>query len=447
MRKDTVLKNIKRGISLAIVLCLVLSNSIIGVSAFAAEAETFTTELSVARAFADRLKAGEDSMRINVPQTFDYALCYQYLMMLYRDAYAFEYVPSYMNSLIKITYIDKAKHQQAEEYAAVLANGLFTDGMSERDKYYAIYEYLRDNVEYDMHAAMNQATETSDAFSAYGVFFNNLAVCDGLSSAFAMVCRYAGLPCLYVASPEMNHSWNIVYLDGEVRYLDVTYELSAGTKDSFFLLTEAEFEKDYSWDKELYGRLTSDIWDVGFESAYTLNQLGGMFRGSDKGWELDRNPTRAEAAIMMIRFLGVEDKILNSEVVAEMPFTDVNPNHAPYISALFAMGLTNGTSETTFTPDREVTLGDYMTFMLRALGYSEAEDMFAWESAPEDALGLGVIDQMQYDLLTTSGFDRGRMAFVSLAILTANDVHGTPLYERLSQEGVFDIELAKKLLF
>ena len=31
-----------------------------------------------------------------------------------------------------------------------------------------------------------------------------------------------GLPCVYVASPEMNHSWNAVLYKGEVRYIDLT---------------------------------------------------------------------------------------------------------------------------------------------------------------------------------------------------------------------------------
>ena len=34
----------------------------------------------------------------------------------------------------------------------------------------------------------------------------------------------------------------------------------------------------------------------------------GVFRGTSDGFELDRAPTRSEAAIMLVRLLGAEDE-------------------------------------------------------------------------------------------------------------------------------------------
>jgi len=443
LRKRCLLKEVKRSLAFILVMMMVLPVTV------CAEGEKLKcdSELEAAIAFSEMMKMGENSLSLSVPDDFDYTLCYRYLSMLYRDSYVFEYVPSRRNAHIKAVYNDEAKHQMAEAEAAALAARLTDDSMGEYEKYYAIYSYLRDNCEYDMKAALNQSVETGDAFSAYGALIGKKAVCDGISSAFAMICRHAGLPCIYVGAPEMNHSWNAVLYNGQIRYLDVTYDMTGGTEVKYFMLDRDSMAVDHSWDVQLVENLTSAIWDDRFVSAYTLSRLGGLFRGSDKGWELDRSPSRAEAAIMLVRFLGLEDYALESGYTTDsIPFTDINPNHLPYITQLYVMGLTRGTSQSTFTPDEEVELRDYMTFMLRALGYAEGEQ-FGWETAAEDALGLGVLSQSQYDTLTREKFDRGMMAFASLAVLQADDADGRPLYESLCEDGVLDEKIVKDFLF
>ena len=151
-------------------------------------------------------------------------------------------------------------------------------------------------------------------FQLMALLLTGKAVCDGISAAFAMICRYAGLPCIYVASPEMNHSWNAVLYKGEVMYIDTTFDLTGGTADEYFIVGEQQLSSDHQWDAYLVKNLTDDIWDNRFIGAYSLSRVGGLFRGSDKGWELDRQPTRAEAAIMLVRFLGLESEALNGEM-------------------------------------------------------------------------------------------------------------------------------------
>jgi len=430
------LKTIRRSVAILLLLSICLSQA-----AFAAPAApAFANELEAAFAFADRVMQGENSMHISVPADFDYTLCYRYLSMLYRDAYAFEYIPTPFNAYIHITYNDASQHADAQAETGRLARKLIHPDMTEREKYMAIHSYLLEHVEYDMHAALNQGIEASNAFSAYGALIDGLAVCDGISAAFAMICRAANLPCIYVASPEMNHSWNAVWYQGEIRYIDTTYELTGNTEDRYFMVTESQLARDHKWDREVVKQLTARLWDERYLSAYMLNSIGGLFRGSDKGYELNRQPTRAEAAIMLVRFLGMEQEALQNSSHMHMPFTDVNPNHAPYIAMLYALGLTNGTSATTFSPDIIVQPRDYMTFMLRALGYSDAAGEFAWETAVDDSLRLDVLDVSAYMRLTDSIFDRGRMASVSLTVLQAADKNGEVLYERLAQREILSMK-------
>ena len=405
-------------------------------TAWAAPAATFTDELETARYLAERLQQGETSVHIGLPETFDYTLCYRYLSMLYRDAYVFEYIPTPAGSYILITYNDGVKHGEAKAEAARLAVQLIHPDMSQREKYLAIYNYLLTNMEYDMHAALNQQTERGDAFSAYGALVDGRAVCDGIAAAYAMICRAANLPCLYVASQEMNHSWNAVWYNGEVRYIDITYDLTGDADTDYFMLTADRLARDHKWDRDMVARLTDAVWDARYVSAYMLNAMGGLFRGTDQGYELDRTPTRAEAAIMLVRFLGLEKEALAESDHMHMPFTDVNPNHAPYIAMLYALGLTHGTTETTFSPNVEVQARDYMTFMLRVLGYEEEAGEFAWATAVEDSLRLGVLDEAAYADLNGAAFDRGRMACVSLIVLQAADREGNVLADTLIQRGI-----------
>ena len=76
----------------------------------------------------------------------------------------------------------------------------------------------------------------------------------------------------------------------------------------------------------------------------------GMFRGTEKGFELDRAPTRSEAAIMLVRLYGAEETAKAAYESGEIshPFTDVSAFTSPYVAWLYTNGITNG-----FTQDRK----------------------------------------------------------------------------------------------
>ena len=138
---------------------------------------------------------------------------------------------------------------------------------------------------------------------------------------------------------------------------------------------------------------------------------------------------------MLVRFLGLEQKALEMTEIS-MPFTDVNPNHAGYIALLYEMGLTKGTSPTTYSPNLETRPQDYMTFMLRALGYDDAAGDFSWKTSLEDSVRLRVLNGEEYVRINEKVFDRGMMSYASLAVLRANEKGGKPLCERLCEAGI-----------
>ena len=108
--------------------------------------------------------------------------------------------------------------------------------------------------------------------------------------------------------------------------------------------------------------------------AEDLSEIG-MFRGTANGFELDRAPTRSEAAIMLVRLYGAEEEAAAAYEAGEIshPFTDVGETAAPYVAYLYTNGITNGTSATTFGTGA-CTAQNYVVFLLRALGYEDGTD-------------------------------------------------------------------------
>ena len=121
----------------------------------------------------------------------------------------------------------------------------------------------------------------------------------------------------------------------------------------------------------------------------------GLFQGTAQGYELDRAPTRGEAAAMLVRLLGEEQNALTLEYSA--PFEDLQGWEKPYVQYLYDMGATTGVSETAFAPEEPCTAQMYAAFVLRALGYTEADGDFAYTSVNDFAQQIGLYDASVID--------------------------------------------------
>lgn len=156
------------------------------------------------------------------------------------------------------------------------------------------------------------------------------------------------------------------------------------------------------------------------EYAATILYKLGLFRGvGDKedgspNFDLNRALTREEAATMLVRLLGKESEALSGKWTT--PFSDVSDWAKPYVGYAYQNKLTYGISTTSFGGSDAVTATQYLTFVLRALGYSSDFD-FSWDAAWElsDALG---ITSGEYSKVTKT-FTRGNVAIISASSLGA----------------------------
>src|ERR1700694_2924752 len=79
-----------------------------------------------------------------------------------------------------------------------------------------------------------------------------------------------------------------------------------------------------------------------------------------------------------------------------VPFTDVTPGFCPYVLELYYLGITVGTSATTFSPDDPLTRGQAAVFVARGLNQSLARSSRRaalgqwWTTTPHWDIGLGI---------------------------------------------------------
>lgn len=178
--------------------------------------------------------------------------------------------------------------------------------------------------------------------------------------------------------------------------------------------------------------------------ADALYQLG-LFRGTGTTadgtpvFDLEKVPTRNQAVIMLVRLLGKEEEALAG--TWDLPFTDVAKGSTayPYIGYAYANGLTNGTSATTYSGTKPVRANQYITFVLRALGYVSGKDFqvaTAWELSDQLGITAG-----EYNAANAASFIRGDVAAISAKALSAVQNGSTKtLAEKLMAEGVFTAE-------
>lgn len=169
--------------------------------------------------------------------------------------------------------------------------------------------------------------------------------------------------------------------------------------------------------------------------ADSLHEMG-LFQGTQNGYDLDRTPTRAEAAVMLVRLLGKEAEAKTLTYTAT--FTDLKGWEKPYVQYLYSNGLANGTNRTTFNPTGKCTAQMYAVFLLRALGYSNTAD-FSYANAIETAREQGIYDT---GIINVQNFLRDDAAAASYTVLSVSpkNSEGTLLDQLVSENAITEAD-------
>ncbi len=186
--------------------------------------------------------------------------------------------------------------------------------------------------------------------------------------------------------------------------------------------------------------LITPVFADNVEKADTLYELG-LFRGTDSGYDLDKTLTREQAVTILVRLLGEEENVLESKFDGK--FIDVADNRwsYPYVMYCYENNITKGTGDNTFSPEDEVTAEQFVTLVMRLMGYEDTEP----ENALEESVYMGMLNtEVVRELDKSANFLRDDMVYVVYRSLMCNISDGTRLADFLAEKGVITEEQAKQ---
>ena len=171
---------------------------------------------------------------------------------------------------------------------------------------------------------------------------------------------------------------------------------------------------------------------VDYTSEADVLKSYGLFNGTNNGYELEKVPTRVEAAAMFVKLLGKEDEAKLKQY--KHPFTDV-PAWANYaVGYMYENKFTTGMSANQFGSKQPMKAKDYTVFVLKALGYNDVD--FTYATTLDFAEKIGLYDSKAINELTTVQFKRDEMVHVSFLAINAKMKETTvTLYDKLKSAG------------
>ncbi len=167
--------------------------------------------------------------------------------------------------------------------------------------------------------------------------------------------------------------------------------------------------------------------------AAGLHKLG-ILLGTGNGFELERSVTRAEAVVLLFR---MHPEITGSVGMPSPEFDDMD-GHWAYkeVTAAKKMGLVDGTTDKTFTPDRTVSGREFAKMTLSLLGYKNITIENAYELGEEhDLLANNFTRSVVFDDRKLTRGDTVRICWSALAAKTADD---KLLYRKLIEAGKYE---------
>ncbi len=178
--------------------------------------------------------------------------------------------------------------------------------------------------------------------------------------------------------------------------------------------------------------------DYGCARGLYLLGLAQGYNTTGTNFGLKDKMTRAQTVVQVIRFLGVESEVKAGNFAH--PFTDVPAWASNYVGYAYQNKITSGVSATKFDPDGETTEAQFLTFMLRAIGYSDAKGDFVWSDPWKQARNVGMTPTAQAGIVFTRG-DAFRFAWNTLYSKAKS---GVTVKDDLMAKGVFTADVLEK---
>ncbi len=135
---------------------------------------------------------------------------------------------------------------------ALIEKQKITSEMSEKEKAKVLYEWVAINTAYDTRLA-------AESFTGYGQMVRKLAVCQGYTASYNLMCKMLGIRIEGVTGTAKTdgmsspHMWSVAILDGEKVYIDVTWgdpmpDRTGYCNFDYFAVTEDFLSATHRWN-------------------------------------------------------------------------------------------------------------------------------------------------------------------------------------------------------
>lgn len=135
-----------------------------------------------------------------------------------------------------------SKYYDTEDKIRQVLNKLnIPEGASDEQKVRLIHDFIVKNFDYDTSDFRQSAGSVSDAIASGGKL-----VCTGYTRLFMQLCNKYELECVpvYGTGSGQNHTWNKVKVNGEWKYIDVTWDDNTSS-NRWYLISESQMNLDH----------------------------------------------------------------------------------------------------------------------------------------------------------------------------------------------------------
>ena len=185
------------------------------------------------------------------------------------------------------TNMDPGVYERAlyEQRLAQLMAEAVHPGMTPVQIALSVHDWMIANCVYD---------KTLEANTGYDLLVNGITVCAGYAELYMDALNRLGIPCVRVTSEEMNHTWNLVQIDGSWYHVDVTWDDPSPdtlgyARHIYFLVSDQQIstgeEPHHSWDGNIScdSERFADAWwkDVESPVCYENNDTCYLIRKNE----------------------------------------------------------------------------------------------------------------------------------------------------------------------
>lgn len=181
-----------------------------------------------------------------------------------QNPYALGYWETSYDDERQILYVRSVEYEKSADLAAAqkalndrvnqVVAAVIPANATDVQKVTALNQWLKDNAAYDYDAlALSKDINSSvfyvkpRAWTAEGILLDGLGVCDSYARAFSALAMSAGVTEYRVTgdTPGGLHAWNIVKVDNQWLYVDVTWNDTSGP-DKYLMIPGAQLAADHT---------------------------------------------------------------------------------------------------------------------------------------------------------------------------------------------------------